>query len=77
MTMKKYLRVLLVIHSTTNGYIIIIMSHLTFKDLEKRVSLEATTEQQFRLTKRLQDKPFWIWNVREHKLKDIKTNRLL
>jgi hypothetical protein len=47
---------------------------LTFKDLKKRVSLEATTQQQFRLTERLHNKPFWIWNVEEHKQEDAITN---
>jgi hypothetical protein len=47
---------------------------LTFKDLKKRVSLEATTQEQYRLTERLHNKPFWIWNIEEHKQQDIKTN---
>jgi hypothetical protein len=46
---------------------------LTFKDLKKRVTLEAT-QQQSRLFKRLQNKPFWIWNIAEHKQEDVKTN---
>jgi hypothetical protein len=49
------------------------MSQLTFKDLKKRVSLESITQQQSRLFERLQNKPFWIWNVEEHKQEDIKT----
>jgi hypothetical protein len=41
---------------------------LTFKDLKKRVNLEAlTTRQQSRFTERLRNKPFWIWNIEEHK----------
>ena len=48
---------------------------MTFKDLKKRVSLEATiAQQQFRLGEILEDKPFWIWDVQEHKQEDIKTN---
>jgi hypothetical protein len=48
---------------------------LTFKDLKKRVSLEATTTQhQYRLTERLYHTPFWIWNIKEHKLEDVRTN---
>jgi hypothetical protein len=48
---------------------------LTFKDLKKRVSLEAlTTHQQYRITERLHNKPFWIWNIDEHKQQDIRTN---
>src|SRR6187200_2746585 len=48
---------------------------MTFKDLKKRVSIEATTiQQQYRLFERLHNKPFWIWNSEEHKQEDIKTN---
>jgi hypothetical protein len=49
---------------------------LTFKDLKKRVSLEATTDQQYRLTERLYNKSFWIWDVQEHKQEDVRTNGL-
>jgi hypothetical protein len=45
---------------------------VTFKDLKKRVSLELP--QQSILSDRLQNKPFWIWNIEEHKKEDIKTN---
>ena len=44
-----------------------------FKDLKKRVSLELG-QQQSSLTETLHNKPFWIWNIAEHKLEDIKTN---
>jgi hypothetical protein len=49
---------------------------LTFRDLQKRVSLQALTiqQQQSKLTDKLHNKPFWIWNVNEHKQEDIKTN---
>jgi hypothetical protein len=49
---------------------------VTFKDLKKIVSLQATTaqQQQSRLTKTLHNKPFWIWNIEEHKQEDVKTN---
>jgi hypothetical protein len=46
---------------------------VTFKDLKKKVSLEVT-QQQSRLFDTLQNKPFWIWDVHEHKLEDIKTD---
>jgi hypothetical protein len=39
---------------------------MTFKDLKKRVSLEIT-QQQFKLFDVCKDKPFWIWNIEEHK----------
>jgi hypothetical protein len=46
---------------------------MTFKDLKKRVSLEATI-QGYKTLERLYNKPFWIWNVQEHKQEDVKTN---
>ena len=46
---------------------------MTFKDLKKRVSLELP-QQQSTFFGRLQNKPFWIWNIEEHKQQDIKTN---
>jgi hypothetical protein len=39
----------------------------------KKVSLELP-QQQSRLFERLRNKPFWIWNIDEHKQEDIKTN---
>jgi hypothetical protein len=49
---------------------------VTFKDLQKRISLEITApqHQRSRLTEGLHNKPFWIWNVEERKKEDIKTN---
>ena len=49
----------------------ILRDWLTFKDLKKRVSLEAA--QQTKLFERLLDKPFWIWNTDEHKREDLIT----
>jgi hypothetical protein len=46
---------------------------VTFKDLKKRVTLEAA-QQQSRLFERLHNKPFWIWNIKEHKQEDTETN---
>jgi hypothetical protein len=46
---------------------------LTFKDLKKIVSL-ATTQQESNLSETLHNKPFWIWNVEEHKQEDVRTN---
>jgi hypothetical protein len=46
---------------------------VTFKDLKKRVSVEATTQERSKLVERLQKKPFWIWNVGEHIQLDIGT----
>ncbi len=45
---------------------------LTFKDLKRRVTLQATT-QEHKALERLHDRPFWIWNVEEHKQEDIDT----
>jgi hypothetical protein len=45
---------------------------VTFKDLKKRDTLEAT-QQQTKLLESLLNKPFWIWDVEEHKAEDIKT----
>jgi hypothetical protein len=44
---------------------------VTFKELRKRATLE-TSHQQFRLFERLQNKPFWIWTIGEHKKEDIR-----
>ena len=46
---------------------------MTFKDLKKRVNLEVTT-QQTKYFDVCKDKPFWIWNIKEHKKEDIRTN---
>ena len=47
---------------------------MTFKDLQKRVILQASTiQQQSKLTE-LHNKSFWIWNIEEHKQEDIRTN---
>jgi hypothetical protein len=46
---------------------------LTFKDLRKRVTLESA-QQQYMLFCWLRNKPFWIWNISEHKQEDIRTN---
>jgi hypothetical protein len=49
---------------------------VTFKDLRKIVSA-SNNQQQGQTTlfsSRLLNKPFWIWNIEEHKLTDIITN---
>ena len=45
---------------------------MTFKDLKKRVTLETT--QEHKALKRLHNKPYWIWDINEHKQEDIRTN---
>jgi hypothetical protein len=48
---------------------------VTFKDLKKRVvSVTAQEQQQSRLSEILKDKPFWIWNIEEHKREDVRTD---
>ena len=44
---------------------------MTFKDL--KVSLELP-QQQSMFFRRLHHKPFWIWNSKEYKLEDIRTD---
>ena len=47
---------------------------MTFKDLQKLVqSSKSNSKQQIKLFDKLRDKPFWIWNVEEHKQEDIRT----
>jgi hypothetical protein len=47
---------------------------LTFRDLKKRVTLQTTAQkQESKAFDRLRDKPFWIWDIEEHKQEDIKT----
>jgi hypothetical protein len=48
---------------------------MTFKDLKKRVVSETAQQQrQYRLFQILKNKPFWMWNIEEHRQEDIKTN---
>jgi hypothetical protein len=47
---------------------------VVFKDLQKLVQQSHQQQHQNILFQRLQDKPFWIWNVEEHKQEDIRTN---
>jgi hypothetical protein len=44
---------------------------VTFKDLKKRVSITQEAEQRYSLFDRLNGRPFWIWDVEEHKHADI------
>jgi hypothetical protein len=47
---------------------------MTFKDLKKRItSSNQQQQQQTQSFDKLQDKPFWIWNIEEHKLEDVRT----
>jgi hypothetical protein len=42
---------------------------LTFKDLNKRVGINQSLNQT-NLFDRLQNRPFWIWDIKEHKQED-------
>src|SRR6266496_3016131 len=47
-----------------------------FKDLQKLVQQQEQqqqTDSNHEIFERLRDKPFWVWNVEEHKTEDIKT----
>src|SRR5438876_10119613 len=48
---------------------------MTFKDLRKRINSNSTLEiqQQTRLFDICKGKPFWIWDIQEHKLEDFRT----
>jgi hypothetical protein len=47
---------------------------MTFNDLKKRIINRSNQQQQqTQFFDKLQDKPFWIWNIEEHKLEDIRT----
>jgi hypothetical protein len=47
---------------------------VVFKDLQKLVQHSQQENTRKVLFQRLQNKPFWIWNIEEHKQEDIKTN---
>ena len=46
---------------------------MTFKDLKKRVTLQQQTAQESKTFEQLHDKPFWIWDIEEHKQEDART----
>jgi hypothetical protein len=46
---------------------------VTFRDLKKRVSITHETKQQSRFFNRLDNKPFWIWDIDQHKQADIQS----
>jgi hypothetical protein len=45
---------------------------MTFKDLKKRIT-SGSNQQQTQSFGKLQNKPFWIWNIEEHKQEDVST----
>ena len=48
---------------------------MTFKDLKKKIINSSSNQQQQQTQSfdRLRNKPFWIKNIEEHKLEDIRT----
>jgi hypothetical protein len=49
---------------------------VTFKELQKLMQQyysQSTGIKQVKLSDRLNDKPFWIWTIEEHKLEDIRS----
>jgi hypothetical protein len=44
---------------------------MTFKDLKRINSSNQKLQTQY--FDKLRNKPFWIWNIEEHKLEDIRT----
>jgi hypothetical protein len=47
---------------------------MTFKDLKKRIGGSPNQQQQQTQSfDKLQNKPFWIWDIEEHKLEDVRT----
>jgi hypothetical protein len=47
---------------------------VTFKDLKRRISIVKEASQQSKAFERLCNKPFWIWNIEEHKQEYVRTN---
>jgi hypothetical protein len=47
---------------------------VVFKDLQELVQHSQQENTRKELFQKLQNKPFWIWNIAEHKQEDIKTN---
>ena len=46
---------------------------MTFKDLKKKITSRSSNQQQTQSFDKLLDKPFWIWDIHEHRLEDIRT----
>jgi hypothetical protein len=47
---------------------------VVFKDLQKLVSKQQAENSRKELFQRMYNKPFWIWNIEEHKQEDIRNN---
>ena len=44
---------------------------MTFKDLQKVIQSQQSGPEQTQVLQRLRDKPFWIWDSKQHKQEDI------
>lgn len=49
---------------------------MTFKDLKKKITILDPSSQQTRLFELLKNKPFWFWDINQHKIEDRRTNGL-
>jgi hypothetical protein len=47
---------------------------LTIKDLQRLITEKRGSSELTSFIERLYNKPFWIWNVNEHKSEDIRTS---
>ena len=48
---------------------------MTFKDLQKLIQKsQPRTQERNAISRMSSNKPFWIWNIQQHKLEDIRTN---
>jgi hypothetical protein len=47
---------------------------IVFKDLQKLVSQQQKESTRKELFERLRNKPFWIWNVEDHRLEEARTD---
>ena|SRR6187397_42748 len=45
---------------------------MTFKDLKRSINV-SSNQQQTHFFDKLHNKPFWIWDIEEHKLEDVRT----
>jgi len=51
-----------------------VTASVLFKDLQKLVSKQQHESTHKELFQRLNNKPFWIWDIEEHRQEDIRTN---
>src|SRR5919198_5855837 len=54
--------------------VVAVTTAVAFKDLQKLVSSQQKENSRKELFQRLQGKPFWIWDKKQHRLEDVKTD---